>query len=162
MTQCQLICTAVYRKSYTNCRLACSAALQKEFYIFWRPKFLVTVRQRSCWKVIFFSRVCHSVHVGPMYRPPSVKGPVPQLPLCTGPSFTHTGPGPPFSDIWWPRQETCSNLFTWGTPHTHTSADLVACCWITCGRPAGSTPPTRMFSWMKILPVYCAHITGDP
>ena len=24
------------------------------------------------------------------------------------------GPTPPDADIWWPRQETCSNLFTWG------------------------------------------------
>ena len=39
---------------------------------------------------------------------------------CIGTHHTDTPsvqvPVPPASDIWWPRLETCSNLFTWGTP----------------------------------------------
>ena len=46
-------------------------------------------------------------------------------PHCTGlapypPDIRHGTPSPPASYIWWPFLETCSNLFTWGSPpHTH-------------------------------------------
>ena len=36
----------------------------------------------------------------------------PPSPLNMGPHCT----GTPASDIWWPRLETCSNLFTWDNP----------------------------------------------
>ena len=76
---------------------------------------IFTVRQRSCRKEMF-SVVCLSVYLFtrevpcdhyPWYIGPHCTGPPDIEPHCTG---------PPSSAIWWQRLETCSNLFTWGSP----------------------------------------------
>ena len=52
--------------------------------------------------------------------------------------------GPPAAcDIWWPRPKTCSNLFTWGPLLCW---DLIAGYWSMHGGWVGSMHPTRMFS----------------
>ena len=60
-----------------------------------------------------------TMHCTSLYRAPSVHGPAPWPHFYTGPQSLSPlvqGPRPPPSDIWWPRQETCSNLFTSGHP----------------------------------------------
>ena len=84
----------------------------------------ITRRQRSCGKVMFKSclSIIHSVHRAvPCDHYPWCIGPhcTDPCPFCTG---THLCTGfTPRSDIWWPRQDTCSNLFTWGSPMVLTS-----------------------------------------
>ena len=60
-------------------------------------------------------------------------------PSLTGP-HSYMAPAFPASDIWWPRLETCSNLFTWGLPHQ--CWHLMAGYW----RGAGGMHHTGMFS----------------
>ena len=71
------------------------------------------------------------------------------------------GPGSyPASDIWWPRLETCSNLFTSGSHHTAPPPKycrhLVASYWSTYGVWAGGIHHTGMASCS--LKFYIDHI----
>ena len=89
----------------------------------------ITIRQRSCGKVMFWQvSVCHSVQG----RSPCVhyfwciglhcagfpcSGPLLDMePSWLQPRPRHRTWDPSASEIWWPSLETCSNLFTWGTP----------------------------------------------
>ena len=111
---------------------------------------IFTVRQRSCGKVIFsVVSASHSVqghHVTiacdalDLTSSHQMSAPVggsscEHYPWCIGPHCT----GPPASDFWWPRLETCSNLLTWGPPLVLTSGGY---CW-----QAGSTHSSGMLSF---------------
>ena len=89
----------------------------------------ITIRQRSCGKVIFWQ--------GSVYHSVQGRSPCVRYPWCIGlhcAGFPCSGPiidmeppwlqprprhrtwDPSASEIWWPSLETCSNLFTWGPP----------------------------------------------
>ena len=92
--------------------------------------YIFTVRQRSCWKVMFSDLSVHQ-----SFSPQGVS--CNHNTWCNGPHPTHhypiprhgallyrdhpsLVPAPTASDIGWPRLESYSNLFTWGPP----SADI--------------------------------------
>ena len=94
-----------------------------------KSRWIITTRQRSCGKVMFSVMSVHGGGGSPMWctdalaldltvqHPPRSLGPAP---LDIGTSLYSDPPGPSPSrhgDIWWPRLKTCSNLFTWGSPH---------------------------------------------
>ena len=71
--------------------------------------FVITTHQRSCGKVMFsVMSLCPEPGV-PIDRAP------PPGPVRTSAPLYRV-PAPTASNIWWPRLETCSNLFTWGRP----------------------------------------------
>ena len=83
----------------------------------------------------------------------TIKGPPDPIPLSQARDLTVqgplSGPGPP-SDIWWPRLETCLNLFTWGslTPKVQISGGY----WGTYSWQAGGKHPTGMLScWCFVV-----------
>ena len=79
-------------------------------------------------------------------------------PWYIGPHWTgpHSSVQPaPTSDIWWPRPETCSNLFTWG-PHCASNEcwHLVAGYWsMYCSRASGTHPTGMLFFFL--MPSFC-------
>ena len=102
-------------------------------FLFWTYQTLImtkcTVRRfyyhlpMKLWEGHVFSHVCLSAFLstgGPHVTIThdaldlNIQGPTPsQLPLCGNPPALV--PTPPGSGSWWPRPETCSNVFTWGT-----------------------------------------------
>ena len=103
---------------------------------------------KKLWESDVFSRVCLSVHSwgvpmwplpkmdwNSLYRDPLLLAPSPDIrPHCTGPSV---------SDIWGPRLETRSNLFTWGSSSQMlTSGGYCS----TYGWHVGGMHPTITFS----------------
>ena len=126
-----------------------------------------TGRQRSCLTVMFVClSVClsfslwsrgwtssHRESSSPACSPwtwcLTVQGPPasdlwwPRLEICSN-VFTWAHPT---SDIWWPRLETCSNLFTWQPPLTLPSPVLTPCGYCSIyGWQVGGTHPTEMLS----------------
>ena len=70
---------------------------------------LITVRQQSCGKAIF-SVVCVCQSVCPQGSHVTITHDALDL-TVQAPMGPHVQ-GPPASDIWWPRLETCPKLFT--------------------------------------------------
>ena len=119
----------------------------------WNWQFLKYIYRPSMklWEGNVFGHVCLSLYpqggvpwdhylwwIGPPCTAPSIpsrQGISLYMDLSAWASPVHGIPlykPPPASDIWWPRLETCLNLFTWGTPlysppphpYHHTGTDI--------------------------------------
>ena len=109
-----------------------SEALQSLKQVKIMTSHIFTTRQRNCGKVVFLVVcVCLSIHggvpcdrcpwcIGLHQEPPEVSTGGPHVTIIHDAldlTIDSPIPPPPASGIWWPRLETCSNLFTWGHPH---------------------------------------------
>ena len=82
-------------------------------------------------------------------------------PLCTESQLLVPLSGPLASDIWWPRLEACSNLFTWGPPPVLTFGG-----WSTYGGWEGGTYPTGrlscyLCSWDNWVIIWIGGVTSQ-